>query len=110
MDNLKQLFLKQINLQERLNGPNFEIVGNQQFINVMTIALIDELMEAIRETPWKPWKKQQQFNKSAYQDELIDAWHFLINLTLASGMTSSDLYNKFIEKNKENHSRQDRGY
>lgn len=107
---LRQMFKKQIELQERLYGPKFKITGNQEYINIMTLALIDELMEGIRETPFKPWKKQQLFNQENYKNELVDAWHFLINLTLASGMNSKELFERYILKNKENHNRQDKGY
>lgn len=105
---LEELFKKQVTLQNKLG--NTKLIGNQQFINIMTLALIDELLEALRETPWKPWKKQQVFNQDAFQKEIVDAWHFLINLTLASGMTSDVLYDKFVEKNNENHKRNETGY
>lgn len=107
-DKLEELFNKQRVLQAKLG--NTQIIGNQQFINTMTLALTDELFEALRETPWKPWKKQQVFNQENFQKELVDAWHFLINLTLASGMTSQMLYDEFVKKNNENHERKNTGY
>ena len=58
MDKLERLFGLQEDLQKRFShGVN--LVGNQEYITSMTVALIDEAMEAIRETPWKYWKKQQ---------------------------------------------------
>jgi dimeric dUTPase (all-alpha-NTP-PPase superfamily) len=107
-DKLDQLFLKQQQLQAKLG--NDHLIGNQPFITEMSIALIDEIMESLRETPWKSWKKNQTFNQDAFQKELVDAWHFLINLTLASGLTSKTLWEKFLGKNKENVDRKNRGY
>lgn len=104
---LKKLFDKQKLFQEKLNNNYYK---NQEYINIMTIAIIDELMEAIRETKWKPWKQQQQFNEENFKNELIDVWHFIINLTLASGMDANELYEKFCNKNKINHKRQKEGY
>jgi dimeric dUTPase (all-alpha-NTP-PPase superfamily) len=77
---------------------------------MMSLALIDEIMEALRETPWKPWKKQQEFHQEKFKEELIDCWHFLINLTLASGMDAQELYDKFVNKNNENFKRQKNNY
>ena len=103
---LEVMFQKQEQLQAKLKNN----VRSQEFISSMTLACIDELMEALRETPWKPWKKQQAFNEEKFKEELIDAWHFIINLSLASGMTSNELYQRFMEKNKTNFKRQNEGY
>lgn len=85
-------------------------VMNQEYITMMTLACIDELLEALHETPWKPWKKNQAFSRELFCKELIDAWHFLINLSLAAGMTSDDIHQLYLNKNKINHSRHDEGY
>ena len=103
---LEVMFQKQEQLQAKLKNN----VRSQEFISSMTLACIDELMEALRETPWKPWKKRQAFNEEKFKEELIDAWHFIINLSLASGMTSNELYQRFMEKNKTNFKRQNEGY
>lgn len=107
MDKLQNLFFLQEKLQEKLNN---NVYHNQEFINIMTLAAIDELMEAIRETPWKPWKKQQEFNETTFKKEIIDLWHFIINLSLAAGYTADTLYKDFEEKNNINHQRQKEGY
>ena len=110
MDKLERIFEMQTKLQERLGNTKEKMFKNQEFINIMTIACIDELMESIRETPWKPWKKQQVFNLDNYKKELIDLWHFVINLSLASGMSADDIFNEYYKKNKINFERQDTGY
>tara|TARA_Y100000310_G_C20247343_1_gene607442 strand:- start:18 stop:341 length:324 start_codon:yes stop_codon:yes gene_type:complete len=107
MSELHEMFCKQIELQQRLKN---KVIGNQKFITEMTLAAVDELMEALRETPWKSWKKQQVLNKENFKEELVDVWHFLINLTMASGMTSKELHARFMTKNKVNHKRQDEEY
>lgn len=108
---LREIFDKQNVLQLRLETfPLKTSKQRQDFINIQSLALIDEVMESLRETPWKPWKKNQEFNESNYKEELVDAWHFLINLTLASGMTPESFHERFINKNNKNHKRQDEGY
>ena len=103
---LEVMFNKQEQLQARLNNN----IKSQEFINIMTLACIDELMESIRETPWKPWKKNQTMNTEKFKNELIDVQHFVINLALSSGMSANEFYQRFMEKNKENHKRQNEDY
>lgn len=107
IDKLDKLFMQQVKLQKQLKNKPY---ANQQYINIMILAAIDELMEALRETPWKPWKKQQRFNEQAFQEEIIDLWHFIINLSLAAGLNADTIYFKFLNKNKINFERQEVGY
>jgi dimeric dUTPase (all-alpha-NTP-PPase superfamily) len=76
----------------------------------MILATIDELMEVLRETPWKPWKKQQSWNIHKIREELIDVLHFFVNLCLAAGIGSNQLHKMYLDKNKINNKRQDEGY
>ena len=118
VDKLKEIFDKQKVLQERFgNFPFKDIKHKQEFININILACLDELSETLRETQWKNpdliscgWKKTQEFNDENFKEELIDLWHFVINLTEASGMDSNELYERFCNKNKVNHKRQDDGY
>lgn len=108
---LTEMFERQEKLQERLGTMPFaDDNARQEFINIQTLALLDEVLEALRETPWKPWKKTQVFAKEEFKEEFIDAFHFLINLSIASGMDSYDVYRRYCIKNKINHKRQDEGY
>lgn len=111
MDKLKDMFDKQEKLQNRLgNMPTINGGLNIDYIKDMSIAAIDEIMEALRETPWKPWKKNQLYNQEKFQDEIIDLWHFVINLSLASGMSEKDVYKKFVFKNNINEKRRKNNY
>jgi len=105
MDHLANMFQRQADLQDKL-GVKFD----QEYISTMTLAAIDELMEALRETPWKPWKKKQKLNVDEFKEELIDVWHFLINLSIASGMDSYEVVARFTLKNNINKKRKDEGY
>lgn len=109
-DMLIELFKKQFALQERLGTTTQMKTNTVGFVKDQILALEDELHEALRELPWKPWKKHQETNLEAFREELVDAWHFLINLTLASGMSPQELYERFTKKNHVNHERQDGGY
>lgn len=105
---LEEIFSKQSRFQHALGYPVEVLTGNarQKYIEFNTIALIDEIMESLRETPWKPWKKLQQFNSVQYKEELVDALHFFVNLCLAAGFTSDELYDSYCKKMKINVERQ----
>lgn len=112
VDKLADMFEIQMKLQERLPNPKF---GSQEYINAMTLGLIEELVEAMRETNHKTWKNNYgaeltRTQRELFQKELIDAWHFLVNLTLASGMSPDKVYEEFLAKNKINNKRVDEGY
>ncbi len=83
---------------------------NQQYLNTMILACIDELTEILRETPWKPWKKNQEFNKEKYKDEVVDLFHFFMNLCLYAGMGVDELYNRYYIKMEINKKRQVQKY
>lgn len=107
-DKLDKLFKMQFILQDRLGFSNPEDLQN--YINLMVLGVLEELGECLHETKWKPWKKTATYNENNFQKEVIDLWHFVINLTIASGMDANKLFEKFSEKNKINHRRQENGY
>ena len=98
-------------LQEKINRDKFgEIVYNQEYINFMSLALIAEICEALRETPFRYWKIQQKLDKEKFQEELIDCWHFFMNLLIAADINEDILYDMYCKKNKINFGRQEDKY
>jgi dimeric dUTPase (all-alpha-NTP-PPase superfamily) len=111
-DKLDTLFSIQEKLQE-LYGYKFPFKDEkkrQEYISDNALNLYVEIGESIKNTKYKKWKKNQEFNEEEFKKELVDCWHFLINLTLASGMDSEDLLKRYIEKNNENKQRINEGY
>lgn len=47
-------------------------------------ALEDELHEAMAEVGWKPWAKSNHFNAIRFVEEMVDAWHFFMNMLLVA--------------------------
>jgi len=112
-DRLKDIFELQKNLQQRLFGdylPQVNPCPEKYPITITSIiAELGEILENVQQ--WKDWKKNpKDINIKNLRMEIADLWHFIINLTLYSGMDSNDLYNEFISKNKINHVRQDNEY
>lgn len=119
MDRLSKMFELQDALQERLGTwKKIKEEGTkQQFINQMLLAVVEETVEIMRETPYKNpsavpygWKKGQIGDREKYLSECVDLFHFLMNLVLAEGFTAEDFYEAYCMKNNLNHVRQDNAY
>ena len=76
----------------------------------MKLALEAELQEALDEMGWKPWATSRHFKKKAVQGELIDAYHFLMNLMLIAGMNDEMVDEMYMAKRDKNMDRQAEGY
>lgn len=107
-DKLEIMFDMQKKLQKQL-GYNFIAFDNNYF-NLMFIGCITELSEVIENTMWKPWKLSSRNNIIKTQEELIDVFHFLINMCIACNLSPEELFEKFIKKNNENMERNKHGY
>lgn len=113
-DRLAVMLDKQLELQRRYNnGIHPGQFGGQrkwQYIKDMILATEDELHEALRETPWKPWSSSKAFDREAFKDELVDGWHFYMNLLIAANISAEEFFTAYLRKNGVNHDRIDEGY
>ena len=113
MDRLERMLTMQRELQTRVNGYEIED-QNQQMridnISLNVLALTDELHELLKEIGWKPWATSKHINYREARQELVDAWHFLMNLMLHLDVTAEDLWQGYHQKHKVNLRRQDDGY
>lgn len=81
-----------------------------EWIRWNMLALMDELHEALAETGWKPWAKSKHVARDAYVSELVDAFHFLMNLMLVVDCDADEFLAKYFEKRGINVQRQAEGY
>lgn len=110
---LTRMMRAQNKLQLETYGIDYSIMTDEERIahfKEMLHALNDEMHEALGEMGWKPWATSNHFNQEAVQDELVDAWHFFMNLMLISGMTPDLLLEKYDLKRQRNMARQAEGY
>jgi dimeric dUTPase (all-alpha-NTP-PPase superfamily) len=99
-------------LQENSFGMRLEKMTDEErieYIRWNVVALEHELHEALDETGWKPWAQSRHINREAYVGELIDAFHFLMNLLLAVGASDVEVTEKYWAKHKVNQARQESG-
>jgi hypothetical protein len=112
-DRLAIMMNMQSELQEKSYGKRLEELTGEERIETfkqMYVALVDELHEALGEMGWKPWATSKHFNQEAVQGELIDAWHFFMNLTLLAGLDPETMIEKYMAKHRKNVQRQVEGY
>lgn len=119
MNVIQHMLETQADLQRDAYGVNHAFMrepsdARATYIRDNVLALTDELHEALGEVGWKPWATSRHLNEDAYVAELVDAWHFMMNLLLATGIPPEELARKFImkyfEKVERNAARQVRGY
>lgn len=83
------------------------------------LAITNELAEIWDQLPWKHWKVDHRARRPKMLDphtlteiqfELIDIFHFFLNMCIATGMDWQRFCDLYMTKMRENHDRQDRGY
>ena len=84
--------------------------GAVEWIRWNTLALEDELHEALAEVGWKPWATSKHVNREAFIAELVDAWHFFMNLMLVVDCTAEEFADRYFAKHQLNAERQAKGY
>ena len=113
-DRLSRLFQAQSDLQKEAYGKRPEQIIDPeeriQFIKDMILAAEDELHEALGEVGWKPWATSRHVNEGAFKGELIDLFHFFMNLCLVVGMGPRELTMGYMTKRQRNIERQLEGY
>lgn len=111
---LGQMFRSQEQFQQMLYSGDLpsDLQGTEkmEYIRTQSLALTDELHEALAETGWKPWATSNHINVDAYKSELVDVWIFLMNLMLVVGMAPSELVKLTQAKQLKNIKRQLAGY
>ena len=116
MDKLEQLFewqkdfMKIIGMGE-IEKCNIDTLKGQEIIRATTFFLTEELYEAMNLLKKKPWRNNPpDTDKNAFKEELIDAFHFFLELMVLSGLTAEDLYHIYFSKMMKNIDRQNKGY
>lgn len=111
--NLAEAFENQRRLQEEVYHALPDTEDNEavvEFIRTNILALEDELHEALAEVGWKPWATSRHVNREAFLGEMVDAFHFFINLLIVTGYDGQDLMKAYEQKSMINEQRQIDGY
>ena len=76
---------------------------------ITSLAIVDEIMEALHNVPWKPWSKRTSWAWEKLQEELVDVFTFLVQLCILAGVGPEDLESGYFRKSKINEGRQASG-
>ncbi len=120
MNELEYMFKLQKAFQDRVDQryKSTDLKERAAFLRDHFVFCNQEMQEMLYELPYfKPWKDyskmtdeeiEEAYNKA--KEEIIDAWHFFINIMLGLGMTAEELFTRYLNKHKENIRRQNEGY
>lgn len=106
-DKLRKMYEMQKALDSRIIEERAIDKTTDEWVVGLTIAMESEIDEIRREVNWKWWKNPKAIEQQSLQGEVIDMWHFLLSLSRVVGLESDDIYRLYMEKNAENHARQD---
>jgi len=113
MSALDLILNAQRNLQKNSYGVDISTLNEEdraKYIRDMSLALTDELHEALNETGWKPWATSRHFNRQAFLSEMIDVLHFWCNLVLLTNVSEAEILDAYFAKAEKNAKRQLEGY
>lgn len=106
-DKLTEMYDMQTKLDQRIITERGIAKTVDEWVVGLTIAMESEIDEIRREVSWKWWKNPKPIDHDALQGEVIDMWHFLLSLSRTVGLSPNDIHRIYMEKNAENHARQD---
>jgi hypothetical protein len=92
--------------QDVIKNRQLENIQPEEWIQKQTLAVMSELAELLNEVNFKWWKNPKEVNTMNVKEELIDILHFFVGMCNRIGMSSTELFKIYIEKNKENFKRQ----
>ncbi len=107
MDKLDEIFYMQEKFDTDLAiNRGLTDIPADKWIQMQTLAMISELAELLDEVNFKWWKNPKELNPTNIKEELVDILHFFTGMCIRAGMTSKELYQIYMKKNKENFDRQ----
>ena len=106
-DKLNEMYEMQTTLDERIIRERNVVKTLDEWVLAITIAMESEIDEVRSEINWKHWKNPKPVDLDALQGEVIDLFHFILSLSRIVGLQPADIHRLYMEKNAENHARQD---
>lgn len=78
----------------------------KNLLKVTALCIIDEVLEVVEfsKDSTKPWKKPD-FNESSIKEEIIDVYHFMLQLFVLMGMNENEVDAMYRFKNQRNFER-----
>ena len=106
---MKDIFEHQGHMMEHVFKIGHSKEETIEAYRVASLALVDEVMEALHCTPWKPWSVSTRWDFDELHSELVDVFTFFVELCLLSGLDPDSLKKGFFDKAQISKARQDSG-
>ena len=107
MDKLDKIFLMQKALNDGIaERRNLDRSDKAEWLQRQALAMMSEMAELIDEVNFKWWKNPKPLDDEKIKYEIVDILHFFVSMCLTSGMDSKELFDLYLNKNKENFDRQ----
>ena len=107
MDKLDKIFLMQKALNDDIaERRNLDRSDKAEWLQRQALAMMSEMAELIDEVNFKWWQKPKPLDDEKIKYEIVDILHFFVSMCLTSGMDSKELFDLYLNKNKENFDRQ----
>lgn len=106
MDKLEKIFEMQKLLDDDIAARRHLTYSTEEWMQKEVLAMLSELSEVLDEVNFKWWKNKKPLNSDALRSELVDILHFFVSMCIRSGMDADELFERYVEKNKENFDRQ----
>lgn len=105
-DKLDVLFRMQAGLDAYIRDKRELNFTRSEWVCKKAQALMVELAEVVEEAHYKWWKNDSEIDEAKLKEEIVDVLHFFLGMCIDSGMTSDELFDIYMKKNKENYDRQ----
>lgn len=105
-DKLDVLFRMQAGLDAYIREQRGLDFSRGEWVCKKALALMVELGEVVDEAHYKWWKNYGEIDDAKLKEEIVDVLHFFLGMCIDSGMTSDELFEIYLKKNKENYDRQ----
>ena len=106
MDKLDKIFEMQKLLDDDIAARRHLEFSTEEWMQKEVLAMLSELSEVLDEVNFKWWKNKKPIDDNALRGELVDILHFFVSMCIRSGMSAYYLFERYVEKNKENFDRQ----
>ena len=106
MDKLDKIFEMQKLLDDDIAARRHLEFSTEEWMQKEVLAMLSKLSEVHDEVNFKWWKNKKPIDDNALRGELVDILHFFVSMCIRSGMSADELFERYVEKNKENFDRQ----
>lgn len=106
---MEKIFEHQKYLMEEVYKLDHDPKAMVDHYRIASLALVDEVMEALHHVPWKPWSKRTEWERDELHEELVDVFTFFVELCQLAGLSPEALEKGYFKKAEVNQARQDSG-